>query len=490
MSSEPIIIHYKNATDCRLICNHGIVQELADEFQFYATNYKHTPLFKAGRWDGKIRFVRMDGTFPVGILKKVVQYLVAHGYTNLKLEGFPEGLRTPIDYSIDHIELPFEPHDFQLAALTTFCKSKRVNFISPTASGKSLIMYLLSRCAIEHIGDKILIIVPNISLATQLKADYASYSEEDEGFDVEELVHVIADGTEKRNDKSITISTWQSLQHIKDPSFFSGFDVVGIDEVHGAKGKAITAIVGQCVNAHHRFGLTGTIEKKDQADVMTIEANIGQFIRLTDTETLMERGIVAQMHINCIKINHKVMGAKPSKYTDEINYIIKNDSRNEFIVKLADKTKGNTLVLFNTIEHGEHLLELLKTRTDKEVLYVSGKIKGVERERIRKYAEANNNLILVCSYGTYSTGVNIKNLHNVIFAHPTKSLYRVLQSIGRGLRLHDDKEKLRLFDISDDLRKNPPKGAENHTLRHFMRRLEIYASESFTFDIKEVTLAS
>jgi superfamily II DNA or RNA helicase len=175
------------------------------------------------------------------------------------------------------------------------------------------------------------------------------------------------------------------------------------------------------------------------------------------------------------------------KYQDEIDYLVSSNARNNFIKNLALKIKGNTLILFQLVEkHGKGLHELIRNKAEnRDVFFVFGGVDTEEREQVRAITEKSNNAIIVASYGTFSTGINIRNLHNIIFASPSKSRIRNLQSIGRGLRLKDNNSHATLYDISDDLTYNEK---ENYTLNHFRERINIYSEEDFDYEIHNIEL--
>jgi superfamily II DNA or RNA helicase len=177
---------------------------------------------------------------------------------------------------------------------------------------------------------------------------------------------------------------------------------------------------------------------------------------------------------------------KNAMYKDEIDWIVRNRNRNKFIKNLALSLEGNTLILFQFVDkHGKELLQLFGSPEGKQIAYVDGGVDGELREDVRTLAESNDNVIIIASSGTFSTGVNIKNLHNVIFASPSKSRIRNLQSIGRALRKSDNKTKATLYDIADDL---THKSWKNHTLKHFEQRMRIYGEEKFPYKMYTIQL--
>ena len=200
----------------------------------------------------------------------------------------------------------------------------------------------------------------------------------------------------------------------------------------------------------------------------------------------MKQGHLSQLDIQCLVLSHGPQ--KFETYQDEIQYLIEHEQRNNFIKNLTLDLKGNTLVLFSRVEaHGQVLYDLINTnkRDDHTVFFVHGGVDAEERELVREITEKEKNAIIVASYGTFSTGINIKRLHNVIFASPSKSRIRNLQSIGRVLRKGKDKVKAILYDIADDCTKN---SRRNYTLNHFIERIKIYNEENFNYEIISIQL--
>ena len=367
-------------------------------------------------------------------------------------------------------------------------QSKIILISGPTASGKSMIIYLLMRYFLEHNDDKCLIIVPTTSLVKQMYTDFAKYSENDKRFSPDEDCHEIMAGLDKgHKTKRVYISTWQSIYKMQK-GYFENFGMVVGDEAHNFKAKSLTSILTKCTEARYRFGLTGTLDGT-QTHKLVLEGLFGAHKHVTTSKALMDRGDLANLNIDILLLKHKEEDCKEvskMKYQDEVEWIVTSSKRNNFIKNLAIDLKGNTLVLFQFVEkHGEPLFRLIDASVEKgrKVFFVSGKTSADIREEIRGITETEKNAILVCSYGTFSTGVNIVNLHNIIFASPSKSQIRVLQSVGRGLRKSD--QDTVLYDIADDLHW---KANKNYTLNHSAERVKIYAKERFKFKIHEVKL--
>ena len=370
------------------------------------------------------------------------------------------------------------PREYQIEGVYDALRHNRRLLISPTASGKSLMIYSLSRYY-EAQGKRILIVVPTTSLVEQMTKDFADY-----GWDSEKYCHRIYSGREKEDDRPITITTWQSIYKLSR-KWFEKYEVVIGDEAHLFKSKSLVQIMTKLHTAKYRFGFTGTLDGT-QTHKWVLEGLFGPSYKIIRTEELMEKGFLSKLDINCILLKHPPQ--KFETYEDEVQYIIGHDKRNNFLSNLALDLKGNTLLLYSRVEtHGEILYEMINKKKEekRKVFFVHGGVSANDREQVRTITETENNAIIVASYGTFSTGINIKRLHNVIFASPSKSRIRNLQSIGRVLRRGKDKVKAILFDISDDCTHNSRK---NYTLNHFIERIKIYNEENFNYEIITVNL--
>ena len=305
---------------------------------------------------------------------------------------------------------------------------------------------------------------------------------EEYGWMVSKHCHKIYAGQERYTDHDVVISTWQSIY--KEPKkFFSRFDVVIGDEAHLFKAKSLTTLMSKLHDCKYRIGFTGTLDGAN-VNQLVLEGVFGRCSQVTKTNKLMEQGHVAKLKVKIVLIKHEEQIFEG--YQDEISYLIEHELRNKFIANLTKSLKGNTLVLFNYVErHGIPLYELINSSTEQPVYLVHGGVETQDREDIRFLTEKSENAIIIASFGTFSTGINIRNLHNVIFASPSKSRVRNLQSIGRVLRKGDNKSKATLYDIADDI--STDKG-NNYTLNHLMERVKIYNEEKFDYEIIDVKL--
>ena len=470
-------------------CDDSLARELNEYFTFLVPNYQFTPAYKKKKWDGQIRLFNLyNHRIYSGLLNYIIKFAKDRNYTYTNEVSASDGLpdeeitdlikRLPISANGEVIK----PHEHQVKAIYHALKKNRCLLLSPTGSGKSLIIYYLMRHYLDVIepDKKILIVVPTTSLVSQMYNDFKEYSSNDE-WDIGKNAHVIFSGQDKVTDKRIVISTWQSIY--KMPlEYFSNFSTVFGDECHLFKAKSLTSLMVKIKDCPYRIGTTGTLDGS-QTHKLVIEGLFGPVFNVVSTKDLMKKDLLTNLEIDCITLQYNqssIDEIKRTKYMDEIKWLTQKQPRNKFISKLCCTLKGNTLLLFNFVEqHGIPLHDLIKeTCPNHKVFLIHGGTDTEQRERIRKIVDQESNAILVASYGTCSTGVNIRNINNIIFASPSKSVIRVLQSIGRGLRKAKNKDKVKLYDIADDL---SHKSYKNHTLRHLDERIKIYTNEEFNY---------
>ena len=462
-----------NETYNKIHCNDDIARELSDYFTFEVPGAKFIPSVKNKKWDGKIRLFNA-GTHNIyaGLIEYIQDFAKQNEYPVELLSDFSDADCGDVDELISRIGLTKPPRDYQIAAFRHAVKKQRSLLLSPTASGKSLIIYMLCR----YYNLKTLLIVPTTSLVHQMYSDFEEY-----GFDSKANCHMIFSGQEKDVDKHIYISTWQSIYSLPK-KWFQQFDCVIGDEAHLFKAKSLTTIMQNLSACKYRFGFTGTLDGS-HTHKLVLEGLFGTVKKVTTTSELIDRKYLSDFKIKAIVLNYEDQYRQQIKiatYADEMDFLVNHYPRNKFICNLALNLKGNTLILYQYVDkHGKAIYDVLNDKAkDRKVHFVSGEISGQDRDVIRRAVELETDSIIVASYGTFSTGVNIKNLHNIIFASPSKSRVRNLQSIGRGLRLGDRKEKAWLYDIADDLQW---KQRKNHTLNHFVERIKIYNEEKFDY---------
>ena len=477
----------------RVFSDASVEQELVDFFTYEYPGARFTPQFRARLWDGKVRlYDAIRKTLYLGLVPYVEQFAVSNGYAieyvntvsvvndikTTDLEGFVTALELP-----EKIEI----RDYQIEAMTTAISKERTLLLSPTASGKSFIIYSIMRWHLNA-GRKCIIIVPTTSLVEQLYTDFEDYSTVN-GWPVKEHVQKLYSGFTKDITKDVLITTWQSV-YLQPKSWFSQFNVIFGDEAHQFKAKSLTTVMEKMDKIRYRVGTTGTLDNK-KIHKLVLEGMFGPVHRVTTTKKLMDSGKLAELNIMCVllKYNEEIRKERKNKtYQEEMDWLVSCEPRNKFIRNLAINSKGNTLVLFQYVEkHGKVLYDLIKNKVHdkRKIFFVYGGTETSDREAIRHITEGESDAIIIASFGTFSTGINIPSLENVIFASPSKSKIRNLQSIGRGLRLKDGKTTCNLFDLADDLHW---KSWKNHTLNHAAERYKTYAEEEFKIKLVEVDL--
>lgn len=493
--ADIIVTLVDNAT-IRIICERHIAAELNDFFTFKVPGYKFMPAYRNGGWDGKIKlFNILTGDLLAGLFPYVAKYAADHNYT-LETEdsgyGFPDTV-----YSVDQsflddfyqaLKMPHSVRDYQNEAIKHAIERRRALLISPTGSGKSLLAYIITRYVLGAHKGKVLIVVPIISLVTQLLTDFADY-----GYDPTK-VHIIYSGKDKQTNKRVIITTWQSIYKLPK-AWFDQFDAVIGDEAHNFKAKSLTSIMNKSTKALYRIGLTGTLDGT-QTHQLVLEGLFGTVRKVTDTKTLQDRGQLAPVQIQAVNLVYsqasidKLYGGRTfPEYRDEVKFVLEHPKRNNFIANLALNTKGNTLVLFRFVDHGRMVYDLIKAKAadNRKVFYISGSVDVEDREAIRRIVETQEDAIIVASMGTFSTGINIRNLHNLILSSALKARIKVLQSIGRGLRIADNGQKTTVIDLMDNL-PDPDTGKMNVLMRHAIERLKLYKSEQFPYKIIKVDI--
>lgn len=481
-----IFVSKKNEAQVYVSTDDGTAQEISDYFSFFVPGYQFQPMFKAGIWNGKINlYDRRFNTLPYGLVPYLQKFAIDRQYSIT----IDDAVLMTTNFSIAEAErfastlnLPVTPYAHQIEAFAKAIRKRRALILSPTSSGKSLLIYLIVRF-LQQTHKRGVIVVPTTSLVEQLFKDFTSY-----GWDSDRYVHRLYAGKEKAIKHFVTISTWQSL-YSQPAEYLAQFDFVIGDEAHQFKAKSLTHLMTSLSNADVRIGTTGTLDGT-KTHKLVLEGHFGAVFQSTTTKQLMDQGIISPLKIKCLVLKYPESFCQEHKkddYPTEYAAVIGYGPRSKFIRNLALSLPGNTLILFQLVEkHGKLLYaDLTEQATKHEIHFVHGKVDTEDREKIRELVEGSDNSIIVASYGTFSTGINIRNLHNVIFAGPSKGRIRNLQSIGRGLRKAEGKEFATLFDIVDDLRIGKH---DNFLLKQFGDRAIIYADEKLTFKIYHVEL--
>ena len=456
----------------------SIRKELSEFFKFKVPGSEFIPAVRKRFWDGYIRLFNLNtNQLYLGLFTYLKEFCDERGYT---IEGYEPD--TDI-FTIERYEeivqdIPLKLRDYQKEAVAFAAHNQKCILVSPTASGKSLMIYSLIRYNFLKKNKKALVIVPTTSLVEQMTKDFQDY-----GFrgDIAKIY-----GGDKGSDAPIVVTTWQSMMRMPK-GFGNEFGMVIGDEAHLFAAKSLTKIMESLTDVKYKIGTTGTLQDT-QTHKLQLEGMFGPAYFVTTSKELMDEGTLANLDIQALVLSYcdeeRKLVSKMT-YQEEMDWIVKNERRNNFINNLVKDLNGNTLVLFQFVEkHGKPLFKLLN-ELDRKVFFVFGGTDAIDREKVREIVEKEKDAVIVASFGTFSTGINIKRLHNIVFASPSKSRIRNLQSIGRGLRKSDDKDSVTLYDIADDLswKKNL-----NYTLNHFSERINIYSKENFSYEIHSVRI--
>lgn len=501
---EPNTIHivYHDDVYARVVCGSAsISMEMSEYFTFMVPNAKFTPAYRNKMWDGKIRlYNKMNSLLYCGLLPYVYLFAKDRNYRISVDKNYPIPVQKFQDHKaaeayINNLNISdgkgtsLKPQEHQIEGFYHAVNAERCLLLSPTGSGKSFIIYSLLRYMNENIENnkKILIIVPTISLVYQMNDDFKNYSK-DTDWNSTDHCHMIHGGQDKNTDKGIVISTWQSVYDMP-ASYFKQYDAVIVDESHHMKSNSIKGIMEKLTSCKYKIGLTGTLDGM-QTNKLVVEGLTGKVKKIATTKTLIDKNILSRLKIQCINLAYRAEEREQAKnftYQEEIDYLVSHERRSNFICKLALAQTSNTLILYQFVDkHGKKLHETLQKMNkdqNRKIFFISGDVEGEIREDMRQAIEKEPNAIIVASYGTFSTGINIRSLTNIIFASPSKGRIRVLQSIGRQLRKNVGKETAQLYDISDDL---SHKSRQNYGIKHLMERIKIYGEEKFDFKMTKV----
>lgn len=506
---------------------------IREHFSFLVDGYQYSKKFKYGTWDGYIRIMDFNGYMPVGLIDNAISFVkskdlsysmddefkVKNNFTKQEVDKWLD------EHKIYRIngkgeEVEIETYWYQKHAITDFIRNKRATFLMPTSSGKSLVQALITKFHEEKLrvdsSKRTLIIVPTTQLLTQMKSDFMEYNL----YKNEDIALVGGDRNNKKGgsfspyqkallnfpNAKIVITTFQSgVKFTQDD--FDEIDFVMVDECHNAKNDSIQSMVDKLSHVEYRVGLTGTLEsdKKGAPNVLQIIGLFGRIYKHISTKQLIKEGKATNLQIISLVTRHRksfteMVSGMP--YADEIDAILASKERNKFIVKLATQLwtkKENIFIMFRYTDHGKILYELLHEVQKKlgveepNVFFINGEVKTEDRDRIKHLTEKNDGVIIVASEKTFSTGISIKNLKHVILATPIKSEITVIQTIGRLLRLHENKDKAYFWDIMDDLSKKNKNGktvgsSMNYALKHALERLKYYRSEGHSVETRKIQL--
>ena len=377
-------------------------------------------------------------------------------------------------------KLNLELRDYQEESVKLALKNKSGVIILPTSAGKTLVIATLVKSIQDQHDFKALILVPDIQLVAQTYSDFIDY-----GIPEFEITKWTGSTEPDKNAKIVISNAQILLSEKQDLSLLKDIKLLVIDEVHKIKyGNKINKVVEQ-IPALFRYGFTGTLPDY-KIDQWNIFGKIGRVIYHKESITLRDQNYISQVHVAALKLTYKdvprfttpSMHNPTAGYEEEITWLQTNSYRNAIIIKLINKSDKNTLIMVDRIAHGEELLRVLQESTNKQVHFVHGAVEIEEREMIRKLMEEHDNVACIAISKIFSTGINIKNLHNIIFAAIGKARIKIIQSIGRSLRKHSSKKLATIFDIWDNLR---------YGNKHMVERLALYNREQIPYSVTELT---
>ena len=483
-----LIIEKVNSSCVHLVCEDGLSHRFYNVFSAYAPGYRFNPRFKLHVWDGKVRcYNPITQILPIGLLNNLLIWCDQHKI-EYSMQGFDKPLRDNIDKEElekqmnSYITAGFRARDYQVNAVHAALTNRRGVLLSCTGSGKSLMIYTFLRYLLDNKDvHRAILIVPSVSLVEQMFSDFRDYGWDD----LEDHVEMLYSGKKPTFKKEILISTWQSLEK-EDPEFFEVYDACVVDECHQAKCNVVTRLLKLMHNAEYKIGTSGTLptEISEQLQINSVIGNV--LFELKSCE-LIARGYLTKLNIAAIFLKYPLSFIEENKertYPEEVKMVEEYPNRNKVLNFIIDHTSpmNNMLILVNHRNHLKDVEDYLhKNYPEKKVSIITGDVKAKVREEIRIGIEDEDGTILLATYQTMSTGVNIPKLHAIMLFSNSKSRIKVLQSIGRGLRKHNSKNKVIIYDIVDDLsyKKRTGRIAKNYCMQHFDERSSYYIEQEF-----------
>lgn len=546
MSNKIEIFHKNEAFSGFIVEDIELRKKIALLLSPFADGYLWNPKYKIGAWDGRVPFYRVSGSsmlVPKGLLFYLEELFKENDIEySIEKDTYENITRAEVDDFIESLEIPFNPYEYQKQCVYESLTKGRVTNVAATGSGKSLMIYMLMRYMLQT-DRTVMIIVPNIMLVNQIYSDFKEY-----GFkDIDSYVQRIGgEHKDKEITKACVITTWQS-QYKRDNEFYDR-DAIIIDECHGVgvDSQIKETILPKAIKAKYRWGFTGTLPKSEISRLSIFSA-LGAPNRVINAQGLIEAGLATPVQIKAILLHYNQEDSefvhRQKSYPKEEEFMMQHLKRNDVLVSIINKIskKGNALVLYSKIAHGDFLLKLLirkktgldvtsfevirevkgnisKLQADTKyfvktplteavkktlsknalnpsnfveldslnIFCVDGSINSSERERIRVLLEHKDDAIVLATLKTFSTGINVRKLHSLVLASSTKSEITIGQSIGRIMRLHNTKEKVTVYDIVDVMLGK--RGKENYFFKHFGERFAEYSEAGYPIEQVELGL--
>ena len=479
------------------------IDQIRITFTKQAKSARFDPRVKRGHWDGNISYFKANRYLPSGLWHDLVDMCREFDF-ELEIDGIERLFDKSVskDMFVEWVnerfgDSAFDQRDYQIETAWKILQHRGCLAELATSAGKSFMSFMSVAYMLEHgMAKRVLMIVPTVDLVIQMTTDYTTYNKGTTDLDL--IFQQVYSGTEDVTNANVVIGTYQSL--VKRKKFLANFDLVIVDEVHRAKSKSIKTILENCIGSSRRFGMSGTIPKPGTLERLTVMAHTGPLITSIKADFLQKEGYISDCEIYVIVMNyapeHARAGFKQlydrspddrkSVLNLERNYVIESKSRLEFVTDFILKNGKNSLVLFHRKEYGNLLYDELRMKSkDHQVFYIDGDTPTAVRDAHKKTMEDGEGKILVASFGTFSTGINIKNLHVVYLTESFKSDVIIRQSIGRGLRKHHLKSKLIVVDFVDDFRIGK---FNNYLYNHSLQRRRIYKEEKFKYALRTVNI--
>lgn len=487
-------IQVVDATDLEL-------EQLRHSFKKRISNWRFHPLVKKKVWDGYITFMDKYQRIPVGLWNELNAVCKTYDF-DLKVEGISE----VIDYDFDEDDFrgwvneffsdhpKIKPRDYQIDACIPILKYRRSISEIATSAGKTLIIFMIFGYLFDRKkSGKFLMVVPNTNLIIQTNEDWEEYNNGKLRY-ILQMVHGGSDKTKK--DVDVIIGTYQTLVK-RDREWFDDVFTICVDEAHHTQASSIKKIIGNCMNTKYAFGLSGTMLQNGSTEALTIQAYLGPLVNNISAAFLQANDYATKIFIKVVKLDYLDYDAREkledlrnrkgeidgSKLLElEKRLVVENRPRLLFVCDFISKTTKNSLVLFHNVkdQYGRQIYDYLREHTqDKTVFYVDGNTSVALRDDYINRMEEGDDKILIASFGTFSTGISINNIHNVFFVESYKSEKIIRQSIGRGMRLKQGKDRVNIIDFVDDY--SLGRGSKNYLLKHGEERVKIYKQQGFPY---------
>lgn len=494
------IIKKKNLLEL-CVATENEISFLNKHFNKQVDNWHFIKRFQKGNWNGVVEFFKWNKYIPLGLYGEVLD--IAKKFNMQCCINGIENLKDNINWNKFNnwqkeffLSNKYQLRDYQIKTAFNILQNKKCLAELATSAGKTLICFTTIAYQLKHNKKtKCLIIVPTVDLVTQTIEDFEDY---DCNNKCNLRLQPIFSGSKRVKEANVVVGTYQSLVN-KKRNYFKDFTTVIVDEVHKAKALSIRKILQSTLHCKYRYGVTGTIQRSGSIDRYNIMAYTGPIVSEVKAKYLMDRGFITKAHVKILKIQYNnnklkkhlcniaLSGGGKQVLELERQYIHNHKKRLNFVCTVAERMKGNTLVLFHRKLYGQKIKKHLESKNI--VYYIDGDTESKSRRYYVKQAEQNENIIIVASFGTFATGINLKNLVNIICAESFKDDKIIRQALGRGLRLHKNKNKMYFIDLWDDLTfKNNNRLWLNYLYKHGQMRLQTYISEQFNYTIKNVNL--